>query len=194
MLSASDLLPQALSRAERDLQLARRDVQTLRQERSAAGQAQERLLAAEKELERLKGAEAQLDQAEKVLMSLLSSQELAEDLAAKICTAHYIAVGSDCLGLLFWARSFTLELIHMYLERNVTEQEGRELRLEASGARRREASLKDAHAARITQLEREIQKLKPAALHAKDLEARLADREQRVQKLRAEVASPRLIA
>ena len=67
-------------------------------------------------------------------------------------------------------------------------QELRELRLEAAGARRREASLKDAHAARIAQLEREIQKLKPAALHAKDLEARLADREQRVQKLRAEVA------
>ncbi len=66
-------------------------------------------------------------------------------------------------------------------------QELRELRLEAAGARRREASLKDAHAARIAQLEREIQKLKPAALHAKDLEARLADREQRVQKLRAEV-------
>ena len=66
-------------------------------------------------------------------------------------------------------------------------QELRELRLEAAGARRREASLKDAHAARIAQLEREIQKLKPAALHAKDLEARLADREQRVHKLRAEV-------
>ncbi len=66
-------------------------------------------------------------------------------------------------------------------------QELRELRLEATGARRREGSLKDAHAARIMQLEREIQKLRPAALHAKELEARLADREQRVEKLRAEV-------
>lgn len=66
-------------------------------------------------------------------------------------------------------------------------QELRELRLEATGARRQEASLKDAHAARIIQLEREIQKLRPAALHAKELEARLADREQRVEKLRAEV-------
>ena len=75
--------------------------------------------------------------------------------------------------------------------KGVTEQELQELRLEAAGARRREASLKDAHAARIAQLEREIQKLKPAALYAKDLEARLADREQRVQKLRAEVASVR---
>ncbi len=75
------------------------------------------------------------------------------------------------------------------LKRDVDAQELRELRLEAAGARRREASLKDAHAARVAQLEREIQKLKPAALHAKDLEARLADREQRVQKLRAEVAS-----
>lgn len=43
----------------------------LRQERSAAGQAQERLLAAEKELQRLQGTEAQLDKAEKVLSSLL---------------------------------------------------------------------------------------------------------------------------
>ena len=66
-------------------------------------------------------------------------------------------------------------------------QELRELRLEATGAKRREASLKDAHAARIMQLEREIQKLRPAALHAKELEARLADREQRVERLRAEV-------
>ena len=69
------------------------------------------------------------------------------------------------------------------------EQELRELRLEAAGARRREASLKEAHAARVAQLEREVQKLKPAALHARDLEARLADREQRLQKLRAELAA-----
>ena len=69
MLSASNALPQALSKAERDLQLARRDVQTLRQERSAAGQAQERLLAAEKELEHLRGTEAQLQKAEKVPIS-----------------------------------------------------------------------------------------------------------------------------
>ncbi len=61
------LLLQALSKAERDLALARKDVQMLRQERAAAGQAQERLLAAEKELERLRDAETHLDKAEKVL-------------------------------------------------------------------------------------------------------------------------------
>lgn len=63
----------------------------------------------------------------------------------------------------------------------------RELRSESAGARRREASLKEAHATRVAQLEREVQKLRPAALHARELEARLADREQRLLKLRAEV-------
>ena len=81
MLTATggSLLLQALSKAERDLQLARKDVQMLRQERSAAGPAQERLLAAQKELERLQGTEAQLEKAEKVLRSLLK-EESAEGL------------------------------------------------------------------------------------------------------------------
>ena len=69
-------------------------------------------------------------------------------------------------------------------------QELRDLRLDAAGAARREASLKDAHAARVAQLEREIQKLRPAGLHARELEARLADREQRLSKLRTEVHMP----
>ena len=69
----------------------------------------------------------------------------------------------------------------------ITSQAVRELRSEGAGARRREASLKEAHATRVAQLEREVQKLRPAALHARELEARLADREQRLLKLRSEV-------
>ena len=89
-MSAGDalLLPQALSKAERDLQLARKDVQMLRQERSAAGQAQERLLAAEKELERLRDAEAQLDKAEKVLSHPCPTRA-CKGIAPKACTDRH---------------------------------------------------------------------------------------------------------
>lgn len=61
--------------------------------------------------------------------------------------------------------------------------------MEAASAQRREVALKEAHGARVAQLEREIQKLRPAGLHVKELEARLVDREQRLNKLRAEVPS-----
>lgn len=55
-----------MARAERDLQLARRDAQALRQDCAAAAQAQDRLQAALKELEGLRGSQDQLDKAEKV--------------------------------------------------------------------------------------------------------------------------------
>ena len=98
------LLIQALSKAERDLQLARKDVQMLRQERSAAGPAQERLLAAKKELERLQGAEAQLDKAEKVLRSLLKERPaelslLRPALLINSSTASMCFRDDDCEGV-----------------------------------------------------------------------------------------------
>ena len=162
----------------------------LRQERSAAQHAQDQLQAAEKELEHLRGSQEQLENAEKVQNRSRACWEFKSHAGIqhkKVGLVVAFPCGNTLLGRSLGSPQACLGRWTLSHRMTVKSQAVRELRLEGAGARRREASLKEAHAARVAQLEREVQTLRPAALHARELEARLADREQRLLKLRAEV-------
>ena len=74
----------------------------LRQERAASGQAQERLLAAEKELERLRDAETQLDRAEKVPSPPCSDRACNEPALRRPAMTIACSTASFCLGSNFF--------------------------------------------------------------------------------------------
>lgn len=67
-------------------------------------------------------------------------------------------------------------------------QEAEALRQAQQGADEASAEVAAARA-RVAELEAEARQLRPARTHARELQERLADREQKLEKLRAEVCS-----